>query len=204
MAEKSTARLEAFCDGVFAIALTLLVMDIKAPPPGTYDSNETLWRALQQLYPTLFAFLLSFIVILITWVNHHNALKLVRKTSSHFIYANGFLLLTIVVIPFPTALLGENILTSHAVPAVVLYSSVFAFQAVAWNLMSRAALNPKNPLYMESAEKLTRDNQRNSVFAFIFYTLCAVLAFWFPQVIAVIVAATWIGWLLLGINLKTE
>ncbi len=94
------SRLEAFCDGVFAIAITLLILDIKIPSGVIINTTNDFWLALQHLLPSVFAFLLSFTIILITWVNHHSTLKLINKSSPAFIYANGFLLLTIVVLPF--------------------------------------------------------------------------------------------------------
>src|ERR1035437_1515773 len=112
MAESNTnSRLEAFCDGVFAIALTLLIIDIKIPSRENIYTTNDLWLSFKHLFPSIFAFLLSFVIVFITWVNHHATLKLVDKSSSSFIYANGFLLLTIVFIPFPTALLGEYLFT---------------------------------------------------------------------------------------------
>src|SRR5262245_36259840 len=101
------ARLEAFCDGVFAIAITLLIIDIRLPVTESIHSSHDFWTLLKHLGPNIFAFLLSFTVIFITWVNHHAILKLVHKSSPHFIYANGLLLLTVVIVPFPTSLLGE-------------------------------------------------------------------------------------------------
>src|SRR5436190_17451538 len=97
-----TARLEAFCDAVFAIAMTLLIIDIKPPSRDSIGSTSEFWRALQHLTPSVFAFVLSFGIIFITWVNHHGAMKLVHRSSASFIYANGFLLLTVVFTPFPT------------------------------------------------------------------------------------------------------
>ena len=205
MAESNTARLEAFCDGVFAIALTLLVIDIKIPASETYHTNTEFWLVLKHLLPTILAFLLSFITILITWVNHHNALKLIKKTSPQFIYANGLLLLTVVFIPFPTSLLGDNVMTDHATPAVVLYSAVFALQALGWNLMGRAGLNPANPLALnEKAEIASRGVLKNTYIAMFVYGSCAVLAFWFPLSVAIFVACTWVFWLIYGISIKPE
>ena len=204
MEEKNVnARLEAFSDGVFAIALTLLIIDIKLPSPSSIHTNAELLIGLKDLTPRFLAFLLSFIVILITWVNHHGALKLVRKSSPHFIYANGFMLLIVVFIPFPTSLLGEFVLTDHAAPAVALYSAVFGLQAVGWTLMSRAALDPTNPLLTsEKAIRTARLNLKRSYYAIVLYTVCAITAFWFPLAVAIFVALTWIAWLIIGVNLK--
>jgi uncharacterized membrane protein len=108
------ARLEAFCDGVFAIAATLLVIDVKLPATDLVESTSGLWLALRHTGPAIAAFILSFAIIFITWVNHHATLKLVGRSSSSFIYANGLLLLTVVFLPFPTALPGEYVMTDHA------------------------------------------------------------------------------------------
>ena len=116
MTAHANARLEAFCDAVFAIALTLLIIDVRIPATTAIATSGDLWRALGHLLPSVFAFVLSFGIILITWVNHHEMMKLVDKSSAPFIYANGVLLLSVVFVPFPTALLGENLLTPHAAP----------------------------------------------------------------------------------------
>jgi len=204
MAETNpNSRLEAFCDGVFAIALTLLIIDIKIPSTKEINNTSDLWFAIRHICPSIFAFILSFIVILITWVNHHNSLKLLNKSSATFIYANGFLLLTVVFVPFPTSLIGEYISTDHAAPAVILYNAVLALQAIGWILICRAALKD----HLSKNEKATisiRKNGKFGYFAFILYAVCAVTAFWFPLTIAAITTLTWIFWLIHGINIKHE
>jgi uncharacterized membrane protein len=199
----TTSRLEAFCDGVFAIALTLLVIDIKIPETQEINSVFDLWSALRHIAPLAFAFLLSFGVIFITWVNHHNHLKLINRLCGSFIYANGFLLLTVVFIPFPTSLLGEYIFTDHAAPAVVLYDTVLALQAIGWVLISYTAY--KNQLGGSGkARQGIRKNGVHGSVAFVLYTICAILAFWFPVAIAVFTTLTWIFWLIFGINFRYE
>ena len=78
----ANARLEAFCDGVFAIALTLLIIEIRPPSPEAIDNTSELWDALWHMAPSIFAFVLSFGIILITWVNHHGALKTIRRSCA--------------------------------------------------------------------------------------------------------------------------
>lgn len=197
------SRFEAFCDGVFAIAITLLVIDIKVPRSAEINTTSDLWREISDITPSVFAFLLSFVVILITWVNHHNGSKLLKKTSGSFLYANGFLLLTVVIIPFPTSLLGEYILTDHAAPAVILYDSVLALQAIGWVLISKAAL--KDQLGKDAKANIEiKRNGNLGYFAFGLYALCSVLAIWFPLAIASFTTLTWIFWLIIGINIKHE
>ncbi len=116
----ANTRLEAFCEGVIAIALTLLILDVKLPSAASITSTAAFWRALRHLAPSVFAFILSFCIVLIPWVNHHAALNLVTRSSAPFIYANGFLLLSVVAIPFTAGLLGSFLGTDRATPAVVL------------------------------------------------------------------------------------
>jgi uncharacterized membrane protein len=202
MAESNpNARLETFCDGVFAIALTLLIIDIKIPAGERIATTNELWVALEHLLPRTFAFLLSFVIIFISWVNHHNALKLVARSSSAFIYANGVLLLSVVIMPFPTALLGETLLTDHAAPAVVLYAVVNGLQSLGWILMIRAALKPKSLIRNASAAAVARGNLRNASIAVIIYSICALLAIWFPLAVALLITVIWTAWLIIGINL---
>jgi len=197
------ARLEAFSDGVFAIALTLLVLDIKLPPTDAIRTTSDFWAALGHLVPSIIAFLLSFIIILITWVNHHGAFQLVAGSSTSTIYANGFLLLTTVFLPFPTALVGQYVLTDHAAPAVVLYDGLGVLQSIAWLWLVHAAL--RNRLAKnERAEQRMRETVRYGNFGLMFYSLCTVLAFWFPLAIAIVTLLSWIGWLIVGMTIKGE
>jgi uncharacterized membrane protein len=195
------ARLETFCDGVFAIAMTLLVLDIKIPSSDHIATTGELWSALQHIAPSLFTFVLSFVVILISWVNHHGVLKLVSRSSAHFIYANGFLLLTIVFIPFPTALMGEHLLTDHSTPAVVLYESVLAIQALAWIFITRTALKD-HLMKSENAASIIKANRKFGYYGFVLYTVFALVGIWFPGVIAIATAIAFIFWLILGIKMK--
>jgi uncharacterized membrane protein len=197
------ARLETFCDGVFAIALTLLIIAVSIPSGAEIHSTSDLWLALLHVAPSIFAFVLSFIIVFITWVNHHASLKLVDKSSPLFLYANGFLLLTVVFLPFPTGLLGVYLLTDHAAPAVVLYEATMTLQAVGWIALTAAALKD-NLCRSDSAAQAMRLNNRFGGFAFVLYTLCAIAAFWFPLLIAVVTTLIWILWLIYGINIRHQ
>lgn len=200
--QNPNSRLEAFCDGVFAIAMTLLVLDIKFPPSLEIHDTAALWLALRDLTPSLFTFILSFVIILITWANHHATLDLVRGSSASFIYANGFLLLTVVILPFPTAVLGEHLFTDHATPAVVLFNAVMAIQALAWVALCRAALTSRLVPDEDSITAM-RTNMKMGVYALVAYTVFAVLAFWIPLAIAFLITCIWGFWLMHGIRTKT-
>jgi uncharacterized membrane protein len=147
---------------------------------------------------------LSFAIILITWVNHRAALRLVDKSSPAFIYANGLLLLTVVAVPFPTSLLGEYLTTDHSAPAVVLYSGVCAVQAIAWNVLTRTALVPNLLTKGETSTRAMRKNHKYSYPAFVLYTACAIVAVWFPHTVAVGISVIWLVWLILSVTMKSE
>jgi uncharacterized membrane protein len=200
MASHPNARLEAFCDGVFAIALTLLIIDVRIPVTTEIHTSADLWRALAHLLPSVFAFLLSFGIIFISWVNHRVALQVVEESSEPFIYANALLMLGVVFVPFPTALLGENLFTDHAAPAVVLYSATGAIMAAGWALMSRTALQPVPLTRNEQAAQHVRRSARHAYFALAFYTTCAIVAFWLPLATAAVITLVWIYWLVWGIR----
>jgi len=195
MTESSpNTRLEALSDGVFAIALTLLIIDVRLPEGAAITSTPALWHALQGLGAPGFAFVLSFGIILITWVNHRQTLSLVGAASGAFIYANGLLLLTVVSLPFPTALLGTFLLSDFAAPAVVLYNGVLVGQALAWILLTGSALRGHLAVDDHAAAVL-RTNNRHAYGALAFYLLLAVAAFWVPIVIAVVTTVSWVFWL---------
>jgi uncharacterized membrane protein len=97
-----TTRLEAFSDGVFAIAITLLVLEIKVPPP-----NTALWAALLQLWPSYLAYVVSFLVIGAIWINHHAMFKHIVRVDGTLLLLNVLHLMLIAFLPFPTAVLAE-------------------------------------------------------------------------------------------------
>lgn len=198
----SNSRLEAFCDGVFGIALTLLIIDIRLPDTPIASVPE-LWRALGDLVPSALAFLLSFAVILVTWVNHHAALRLVRGSSASFIYANGFLLLTVVCVPFPTSLLGRFIGTDHAAPAVVIYNAALVAQAAGWWLTMSAALSNDLGAH-HTAVAMLREYRSRSIGAMGLYGALAVVAIWLPVTSATVTTLTWVFWLILGMRAKAH
>ncbi|HZO96751.1 MAG TPA: TMEM175 family protein [Gaiellaceae bacterium] len=100
----TTARLETFADGVFAIAATLLIIDVSADAPG-----GGLGAALLHAWPQYAAYAVSFVTIGIMWVNHHACLEQVARVDRRFLFANVALLACIAFVPFPTRLVAEHL-----------------------------------------------------------------------------------------------
>ena len=112
-----SSRLEAFSDGVFAIAATLLVLELRVPADG-----PDLPEALRELWPAYAAYLVSFLTIGIIWVNHHTLLEHCRRVDRRFLYLNLLLLVAVGIVPFPTSLVDRYILSEHgATAALVVY-----------------------------------------------------------------------------------
>jgi len=101
----SSARIEAFSDSVMAVALTLLVLNVKLPSGLT--SNAELWRALWLTAPALLSWVVSFAFVLVFWVNHHYFFASLRTADRGLMWLNGLFLLTITLVPVPTGLVGE-------------------------------------------------------------------------------------------------
>ena len=104
--EKETGRIEAFSDGVFAIAITLLILEIKVPNAHDLGAGG-LGAALLRLWPSYLAFVTSFATILVMWVNHHKLFRHIRRSDDAFLFLNGLLLLFVTSVPFPTSLVAE-------------------------------------------------------------------------------------------------
>jgi uncharacterized membrane protein len=196
---KSLTRLEAFSDGVFAIAITLLILEIKVPPAASVHSANDLINALIHLWPSYFAFFYSFGGILVQWIIHHNTFCHLNKTSRPFLYTNGFLLLTIVFFPFPTALLAEYINTDYAMPAIVFYGIASIINSLAWLLFIRSIDKPKRLLNDAFSPEEYNKLRTGNHFAFVIYVSTTLLAIWFPYTALIISVALWMLWIYLSL-----
>lgn len=124
-----TARVEAFSDGVFAVAITLLVFDLKVPS----SQAGHLGAALARQWPTYAAFLLSFAFIGIMWVNHHRLFNHIRRSDNGLLFLNLLLLFGIAVVPFPTALLAANYGTADRTVAAAVFNGTYVVLAIFFN-----------------------------------------------------------------------
>ena len=130
-----TARIEAFSDGVFAIAITLLIIEVKVPPEGSLAPGG-LPRALLHLWPSYFGFALSFAIIGIMWANHHNVFKLVARSDPTLVAINTLLLMCVSFLPFPTGVLAEYVrVPGEQRAAALFYGGTLTVTALLFNLL---------------------------------------------------------------------
>jgi uncharacterized membrane protein len=189
---EAPGRVEAFSDGVFAIAITLLILEIRVP-----HVEHGLWRGLLSLWPSYVAFLLSFVVILIEWVNHHELLRNVQGVSYPFFFANGLLLLSVTFVPFPTAVLAAYLGTAEARTAVAFYSATFVVNALAWSLLFETMV--RNRLLRPEVTPHTIAKVRRAYFyGPVVYLTSTLVALVQPVIGLLINVSLWTLWIRLG------
>jgi uncharacterized membrane protein len=161
--DTGTGRIEAFSDGVFAIAITLLVLTIKVPKAADLGAGGSLFSALLALWPHYLAFVTSFAAILAIWVNHHRIFTFVQRSDHFLLYWNGLLLLLISFLPFPTTLLAEYLLHPAAkVAGAVFAGTLFAIALAFKGLWSYAAKNGRllaRSIDHKDIEQITRQHR---------------------------------------------
>ena len=146
--EKS--RLEAFSDGVFAIVITLLILDIRFPDVAYSQFAATM----ASLLPRILAYVMSFIIIGVYWSTHHNSMHAIRKTDRSFLWLNILLLLCVSFIPFPTSLLGRY--PFQAGPIIIYGFTLIACNVVGYVMLvyvwyhPHLAISDFNKKYMRS------------------------------------------------------
>ena len=171
-----TSRLEAFSDGVFAIAATLLVLELRVPPDTT-----DLVGALLHLWPAYAAYLVSFLTIGIIWVNHNTLLEHCVRVDRRFLYLNLLLLIAVGIVPFPTALVDEYILSEHgATAALVVYGLGGLLIAFAFTGVFLYATNDHRLVGDSAAARAIRAEGRLFPIGLGAYTLGIALAFVAP------------------------
>ncbi len=159
-------RLEAFSDGVIAIIITIMVLEMKVPHDAGADLN-----ALKPLIPVFLSYIMSFIYLGIYWNNHHHLLQAVKHVNGNILWANSHLLFWLSLIPFVTAWMGEN----HFAPRpVALYGVVLLCSAIAYFILTKALIaeHGKDSLI---AVALNKDFKEK--ISIVFYMLAIAISF---------------------------
>jgi uncharacterized membrane protein len=178
----TTNRLEAFSDGVLAIILTVMVLELKRP-----DGSQ--FSALLALAPVLLSYVLSFIYVGIYWNNHHHLLHATKRVNGRILWANLHLLFWISLFPFATAWMGEN----YGKPApIVVYGFVLLMAAIAWYVLQSAILADEGPDSL-LRHALGRDwKGRISPLLYLAAIVLAFISFWIAISLYSVVALLWL------------
>lgn len=158
------SRLEAFSDGVLAIIITIMVLELKVPHGADFT-------ALRALAPVFFSYVLSFVVVGIYWNNHHHLLQMAHGVNGAILWANLHLLFWLSLLPFGSAWMGEN---AFATGPVAFYGVILVMSALAYSILVRALIardDPESPL----AQAVGRDFKGN--LSVVIYAVALPLAF---------------------------
>jgi uncharacterized membrane protein len=178
-------RLEAFSDGVLAIVITIMVLEMKAP-------HGTDLASLRPVLPAFLSYVLSFVYVGIYWNNHHHFLQAARHVSGSVLWANLHLLFWLSLFPFATAWMGEN--HFEAVP-VALYGFVLLMAGLAWRPFQRALIRANGGREGEMARMLLAKRDWKGILAPLLYACAIPLAFvstWIAGLIYILVASMWL------------
>lgn len=176
-----TSRLEAFSDGVLAIIITIMVLELKVPDAGS-------WAALSPLVPVLLTYVLSFVYLGIYWNNHHHMLRATRGIDGRAMWTNLYLLFWLSLVPFATAWLGRN---PTATGPTAVYAVVLLMNAIAYSLLQRALLIVNGPDAPFAQAVKTDVKGYGSI---VLYVLALAFAFFVPlvsDILFVVVAIVW-------------
>jgi len=182
-----TRRLEAFSDGVFAIAITLLVLEIGVPRPA----GQNLGHELADQWPSYLAYVVSFLVIGIIWMNHHAVIDHLRQADRPLMALNLFLLLWIGLIPWPTRLVAEYMRDGGEPErvAALVYAGTMTMMGVAFGLLWRYASSGGRLLGTDLSEaEIRRRTRRFTIGTPIYGLSIAVAVFSAPACLAIIAA----------------
>lgn len=177
------SRLEAFSDGVLAIIITIMVLEIKTPHGGE-------WKDLLPLYPVVLSYIMSFIYVGIYWGNHHHLCHTVRKVTPGIIWANMFLLFCLSLIPFATAWMGENHFAPHT---LVLYAVLLMLCGASFTILQQAIMK-SNPHEAVMATVLNRQ-RRKGMMSVGLYILAIPMAYISTPVSGALILLVAIIWL---------
>jgi uncharacterized membrane protein len=191
----SKNRLEAFSDGVFAVAITLLVLEINVP------GGENLWHQLKEEWPSFASFFVSFWVIGIIWVNHHGVIDHLKRANRGVLYLNLLVLMSVVLIPFATALMAEHLKSGadeHVAAAV--YAGAFVLMAIAFGVLWEYITRHRTMLGVELSDEEVRRRSIAFQIGNPIYAIAVLVAFISPAVVLVIIGALAVYYMVAGMR----
>jgi uncharacterized membrane protein len=188
------SRLEAFSDGVFAIAITLLTLDLALPASAQYPDHRSLLNALGNLWPSYLAYVTSFATILIMWFNHQAIFKAVKHFDPVLVLANGLLLMVVAAIPFPTRILAEHFTTPAARIACAIYAGYLLLGNVGFNALWWSIRYKRRRLIDAVDDASARIVSRIISLGFLLYLVAVVTALFSAYASLVMIIGLWCLW----------
>lgn len=180
--EKETVRIEGFSDAVFAIAITLLVLDLHTPDANTVKNGAELLAFLKGEWTSYLAFTLSFFSIFIMWVNHHKIFKQIYSRNTAIMFANGLILFLVSAVSYPTALLARFFNGEASNIAVAIYTGTFVLINLSYNLLWFTASSNKKLLRPEITNSAIKKIRNNYLYGLPTYLIAFGISFQYPAI----------------------
>ncbi len=170
------------------------MLEIRVPEIEGGVGGRDLFAALLHAWPSLLAFCLSFFVVLVMWINHHEFLRWVRASDYPFLFANGFLLLLVTFIPFPTAVVARYLVTEAAQAAAAFYCGTFFLVSLAYGALFRSVAHRRRLVRAEVPDADIARVRRAYSLGPVVYAASTVLALWNGIAGLVLCASLWVLW----------
>ncbi len=198
--EKDTNRIEAFSDGIFGVAITLLALEIGISEKGAHESitNQVFWQELIALWPKFFAYFNSFAAVLLMWMSHHKIFKLLNSTNTYVILANGLLLLIVALVPFPTKTVGEFIHTGAGAASIIFYTSYSVLISLSFCLLSLCIIKGGDRVASPENAVIIKKLQKGMFMGLLMNSAIFLMAFFAPYVALILNFCMWIFWAVLS------
>jgi uncharacterized membrane protein len=188
-------RLESFSDGVFAVAITLLVLEIAVP------QGDHLWHKLGHEWPSFASFFISFWVIGIIWVNHHGVIDHLKRTDRGVLYLNLFVLMSVVLIPFATALMAEHLnSTDDENVAAAVYAASFVLMGISYSVLWEYITRHREKLGVGLSDEEVRRRSLAFQIGAPVYLLAVAVAFISPVAVLLIIGALAVYYMVAGMR----
>jgi uncharacterized membrane protein len=185
MATTGTERMETFSDGVFAIAATLLVLEIGVDTANGAGLGDELLR----IWPSYLAYATTFLVIGVIWMNHHHCVSLMSRVDRPFLFVNTLLLLTVSFMPFPTKLVAQYLQKPGEKSAVLAYATTMLLMAVLYNIWWHYARGNRRLIAADVPDASLRAVDRAFGPGVVAYGLVLIVAFFSPLASVIITLA---------------
>ena len=202
--EKETVRMEGFSDAIFAIAITLLVLDLHVPEKDALTSGSAIISYLTAQWPSYLAFSISFFSIFIMWVNHHKLFKQIYSRNTAITFANGLILFFASVVSYPTGLLARFFNTPFANVVVAVYTGLFIVINLSYLLLWHVASKDKTLLRPGISQSSIKKITLNYVYGLPVYIIAFGLSFSYPVISLVICICLWVYWALSSGKLEMQ
>jgi len=191
--ERKTARLEAFSDGIFSVAITLLAIEIGI---SEYNgaTNLNLWHKILEKWPAYFTYFNSFATVLLIWIGHHKIINQIRAASQWVLLLNGMVLLFVVLFPFPTKTVGAFIGTNAVNTAVAFYAGYTGLIVLSMLLLNVGIVSNPKLLVSERSLPWLRKMIKGQLIGVTVYGIATLIAFYSPTVALLMTFAMWVFW----------